>query len=85
MTFADVTGVDKVLAHGSHDLDGKKVCFARRYILENLQGYKWRKFYSKFGFWAKAKLGVKLHAECALISLQRNGLLLYSDTRHCQL
>ena len=27
VTFADVTGVDKVLAQGSHDLDGKKVCF----------------------------------------------------------
>ena len=32
VTFADVTGVDKVLAHGSHDLDGKKVCFVRIYI-----------------------------------------------------
>jgi len=34
VTFADVTGVDKVLAHGSHDLDGKKidpkVAFPRR-------------------------------------------------------
>ena len=25
VTFADVTGVDKVLAQNSHDLDGKKV------------------------------------------------------------
>lgn len=34
VTFADVTGVDKVLEHGSHDLDGKKidpkVAFPRR-------------------------------------------------------
>ena len=25
MTFSDASSVDKVLAHGSHDLDGKKV------------------------------------------------------------
>ena len=25
VTFADVSGVDKVLEHGAHDLDGKKV------------------------------------------------------------
>jgi hypothetical protein len=25
VTFADATGVEKVLAHASHDLDGKKV------------------------------------------------------------
>merc|ERR1719268_65751 len=25
VTFADVSGVDKVLEHGSHDLDGKKI------------------------------------------------------------
>merc|ERR1712004_331719 len=34
VTFADVSGVDKVLEHGSHDLDGKKidpkVAFPRR-------------------------------------------------------
>jgi RNA-binding protein Musashi len=34
VTFADVTGVDKVLEHGAHDLDGKKidpkVAFPRR-------------------------------------------------------
>lgn len=34
VTFSDVTGVDKVLAHGTHDLDGKKidpkVAFPRR-------------------------------------------------------
>ena len=28
VTFADVSGVDKVLEHGAHDLDGKKVKFA---------------------------------------------------------
>ena len=27
VTFADVSGVDKVLEHGAHDLDGKKVRF----------------------------------------------------------
>ena len=27
VTFADITGVDKVLEHGSHNLDGKKVSF----------------------------------------------------------
>ena len=27
ITFADVSGVDKVLEHGLHDLDGKKVSF----------------------------------------------------------
>lgn len=25
ITFEDSTGVDKVLAHGTHELDGKKV------------------------------------------------------------
>merc|ERR1712127_398767 len=34
ITFADISGVDKVLEHGSHDLDGKKidpkVAFPRR-------------------------------------------------------
>ena len=28
VTFADVSGVDKVLEHGAHDLDGKKVKFS---------------------------------------------------------
>ena len=26
ITFSDPASVDKVLAHGSHELDGKKVC-----------------------------------------------------------
>ena len=32
VTFADVSGVDKVLEHGSHDLDGKKVIFSFRFV-----------------------------------------------------
>ena len=32
VTFADVSGVDKVLEHGSHDLDGKKVVFCQNVI-----------------------------------------------------
>ena len=45
VTFADVSGVDKVLEHGSHDLDGKKVIFSFRFIgkytyVERNFGYK---------------------------------------------
>ena len=45
VTFADVSGVDKVLEHGSHDLDGKKVIFSFRFagkytFVERNFGYK---------------------------------------------
>ena len=39
VTFSDTTGVDKVLAHGTHDLDGKKVIVFVLLILNEVEWY----------------------------------------------
>ena len=50
VTFADVSGVDKVLEHGSHDLDGKKVVFCQNVIISSIKHDLAR---SCFQFWLK--------------------------------
>ena len=62
VTFADVSGVDKVLEHGAHDLDGKKVKSSETLdvnfkICILLSAYSVRSVFSESVFMSKMSFG----------------------------
>ena len=61
VTFSDPNAVDKVLANGTHELDGKKV---REYSNSNCYNQNYRLQFSYYYFWKKKKTFLEWNFHC---------------------